>query len=50
MYPTRVLSLNKGWDLLIKNKPEEWESIKQILSVITADVWGGPVKTDSELR
>ncbi|MBH8559860.1 hypothetical protein [Hymenobacter negativus] len=38
MYPVRVLSLGKGWDLLTNNKPEEWESIKQVLSMITADV------------
>ena len=38
MYPVRVLSLNKGWDILIENKPEEWGSIKRTLAVITDEI------------
>jgi hypothetical protein len=37
MYPTQILSLHKGWDLLTKNNSNEWESIQNILAEISLD-------------
>lgn len=38
MKPTHILSINNGWELLVNDKAEEWQSIKNLLDNITTDI------------